>query len=47
MERALELSTEIEQRIKACGYRFVALDLKGFQSGSLNQGVIKLKRVGD
>jgi len=47
MHRALELAGEIERRIKACGYRFVAMDLTGFHSGSLNQGVIKLKRVGN
>lgn len=46
MDRALLLADEIERRIKACGYRFVAMDLSGFRSGSLNQGVIKLKRVG-
>ncbi len=47
MPRALELAAEIEARIRACGYRFVAVDLTGFRSGSLNQGVIKLKRVGN
>ncbi len=47
MPRALELTEEIERRIRACGYRFVALDLTGFRSGSLNQGVIRLKRVGN
>ncbi|TNF83158.1 MAG: ATP-dependent sacrificial sulfur transferase LarE [Gammaproteobacteria bacterium] len=46
MGRALELAEEIEQRIRQCGFRFVALNLRGFRSGSLNQGVIKLKRVG-
>lgn len=47
MPRALALAGEIDRRIRACGYRFVAMDLKGFESGSLNQGVIRLKRVGD
>jgi uncharacterized protein len=47
MPRALELAQTLEARIKACGYRYVALNLSGFQSGSLNQGVIKLKRVGN
>lgn len=46
MPKALHLAPEIDQRIRACGYRFVAMDLKGFESGSLNQGVIRLKRVG-
>ncbi len=45
--KAVQLAGTIESRIKACGYRFVAMDLNGFKSGSLNQGVIKLKRVGN
>ncbi len=45
--KAVTLAATIESRIKACGYRFVAMDLTGFTSGSLNQGVIKLKRVGN
>lgn len=47
MTRALEMAEEIEQRIRQCGYEFVAMNLTGFRSGSLNQGVIKLKRVGN
>ena len=47
MSMALTLASTIEERIKACGYRFVAMDLQGFKSGSLNQGLIKLKRVGN
>jgi uncharacterized protein len=47
MPRALRMAATIEARIRACGYRFVAMDLTGFISGSLNQGVIKLKRVGN
>ena len=47
MDRALELAEEIEQRIRQCGFKFVALNLSGFKSGSLNEGVIRLKRVGD
>jgi uncharacterized protein len=34
--RAAELHAEITERIKACGYKFVALDLAGFKSGSLH-----------
>jgi uncharacterized protein len=45
MQRALALAGEIDARIRACGYRFVALDLKGFESGSLNRGVIRIKPV--
>ena len=31
---------------KSCGYRFVALDLAGFRSGSLNEGIIEVVNVG-
>ncbi len=34
--RASEMHVEITERIKACGYKFVALDLAGFKSGSLH-----------
>ena len=47
MARAVELADEIEARIRQCGFKYVALNLSGFRSGSLNQGVIKLKRVGN
>lgn len=39
-EKALARRDAIVERIKACGYRFVALDLAGFRSGSLNEGII-------
>lgn len=39
-ETALARSEAIVTRIKACGYRFVALDLAGFRSGALNEGVV-------
>jgi len=45
LARALELREVLERRIKACGYRFVALDLSGFRSGSLNSGVVRLVEV--
>ncbi len=34
--RAIEQHATINDGIKAAGYRFVALDLAGFRSGSLN-----------
>ena len=37
LQRAVALHAELERDIKACGYTFVALDLGGFRSGSLNQ----------
>ncbi|MCE2426145.1 MAG: ATP-dependent sacrificial sulfur transferase LarE [Pseudomonadales bacterium] len=40
LPRALELRESIQDRIKAVGYRFVAVDLGGFRSGSLNEGLI-------
>ena len=43
--KALELRVEIESRIKACGYRYVAIDLGGFRSGSLNEGVIRVRNL--
>lgn len=45
MERALDLGDEISERIQACGYRFVALDLSGFRSGSLNKGILEVVHV--
>ncbi|MYD97055.1 MAG: ATP-dependent sacrificial sulfur transferase LarE [Gammaproteobacteria bacterium] len=40
LPRALELRQSIQDRVKAVGYRFVAVDLGGFRSGSLNEGLI-------
>ena len=40
MPRAFELRGALEAVVKACGYRFVALDLTGFRSGALNAGLI-------
>ena len=41
MPRAIEpeVATAIDRAIKAAGFRFVALDLKGYRLGSLNEGV--------
>ena len=33
---ALALRTELVDGVKACGYRYVTLDLEGFRSGNLN-----------
>lgn len=40
-EAALGRREAIVERVKACGYRFVALDLAGFRSGSMNEGVVR------
>ncbi|MCY3837094.1 MAG: ATP-dependent sacrificial sulfur transferase LarE [Gammaproteobacteria bacterium] len=41
LPRALELREAVQERVKATGYRFVAIDLGGFRSGSLNEGLIE------
>ena len=46
LPRALELREELADAVTACGYRFVSLDLSGFRSGSLNEGLIDTVRVG-
>ncbi len=45
LERALELRDTVQAEIQACGYRFVALDLGAFRSGSLNEGIIKTVNI--
>lgn len=40
-EAAFARRDAIVERVKACGYRFVALDLAGFRSGSMNEGVVR------
>lgn len=34
--RLLAAAGDVARRLKACGYRFVTMDLEGFRSGSLN-----------
>ena len=45
IERALELRDTLQAEIQACGYRFVALDLGAFRSGSLNEGIINTVNI--
>ena len=45
MDRALAKKAIIDDQLKAFGYRFVALDLAGFRSGSLNEGLVKTVSV--
>lgn len=47
LPRAVELREEILTRVKAVGYRYVAVDLGGFRSGSLNEGLIDVVQVYD
>lgn len=43
--RALEHHAELQQRIHEAGYQYVALDLAGFRSGSLNEGLTDVQIV--
>jgi uncharacterized protein len=38
-ERVLAQRERIDEALRAVGYRYVALDLRGFRSGSLNEGL--------
>ena len=42
MPRALEAETAatIVRELKAIGYRYVSLDLQGYRTGSLNEGLL-------
>lgn len=42
---AIDRHAELVRAIKACGYAFVALDLAGFHSGSLNHAIAKTRRA--
>lgn len=44
MARAFELRREIDRAGKRAGFRFVTLDLEGFRSGRMNDGLIHLPR---
>ena len=37
LERALALREELSRRVRAAGFAYVALDLDGFRSGSMNE----------
>lgn len=37
LERAVSLSTIIEESLRTLGFKYVTLDLRGFRSGSLNE----------
>ena len=39
LPRAIAQSAEVERRVRAAGFRYVAVDLGGFRSGSLNEGL--------
>jgi uncharacterized protein len=35
-----EIRDTVERELKRIGFRFVTIDLKGFRSGSLNEGIV-------
>ena len=35
------MAAEITRTLKEYGFKFVTLDLQGFRSGSLNEGIVK------
>jgi uncharacterized protein len=37
LEKAASLSSVIQEKLRALGFRYVTLDLAGFRSGSLNE----------
>lgn len=37
--KLIELRAEISEKLKACGFSYVALDLDGYRTGSMNLGV--------
>jgi uncharacterized protein len=41
MARAMNCSDEIAKRLKTIGFDYVALDLEGFRSGSMDEGLMK------
>ena len=45
LARAFEQRDTIQERIRATGYQYVALDLGGFRSGSLNEGLINVVQI--
>ena len=45
MPHAIDVAEIIDERIRTCGYRFVSLDLGGFRSGALNEGVIPTVQI--
>ena len=42
---AKSIRTQINERFKSLGYEHVALDLQGYRSGSLNEGLLNLSKL--
>ena len=43
---AKSIRTQINERFKSLGYEHVALDLQGYRSGSLNEGLLNVSKLG-
>lgn len=41
LSRALEVRAALVEAVRACGYRYVTLDLEGFRSGNLNPPLVR------
>jgi uncharacterized protein len=46
-DAVLSERVSVVQAVKACGYRYVTLDLEGFRSGNLNDGHVLSPSKGD
>jgi uncharacterized protein len=42
---AKSIRTQINERFKSLGYKHVALDLQGYRSGSLNEGLLNVSKL--
>lgn len=42
-QRALQLSAQIDDAVRAAGYAYVSLDLRGFRSGALNETLTQIQ----
>lgn len=42
---AKSIRTQINERFKSLGYEYVALDLQGYRSGSLNEGLLNVSKL--
>ena len=49
LPRALEpqIADAITRELKAAGYRYVTIDLQGYRTGSLNEGIVLRLEAGE
>jgi pyridinium-3,5-biscarboxylic acid mononucleotide sulfurtransferase len=43
LARAASIAADIDEAVRGAGYRYVALDLRGFRSGSLNESLTQIE----